>query len=148
MDPRRGPELVGVPRQGTGRIEGLSGKFGTDRGTLGKVPNGSRDPRGVPERVKGPSMRSGIGRETRNGSGEPLECPGRFVGPLGRLGKGQGTLGQDRDGLGDSARGPERVVEEVRNGSGDPRVGPGRVGVPSERFGTGLRTLGEVRNGS
>ena len=53
---------------------------------------------------------------------------------------GRRTLGEARDGLGDT-RG---VVDESR----DPRGGPGRVVGTSRRSGTGRLTLEEVCDGS
>ena len=57
-------------RYGLGRL----GQVRTRSGTLGVIRNGSQDPRGVPERVKGSSGRSETGRgtleEVRDGSGD------------------------------------------------------------------------------
>ena len=53
---------------------GRLGQVWAGSGTLGVIRNGSRDPRGVLERVKGSSGRSETGRgtleEVRDGSGD------------------------------------------------------------------------------
>ena len=73
----------GDPRDGPGRVEGLTGRFMTGQGTIGKVRDWSRVSRGGPERVEGLSGRSGTGRWT-----------------LGRSRTGRVTLPKVRDGLG------------------------------------------------
>ena len=60
-----------------------SRSYGTGRGTLKEVCDGSGDTRGCPERFGGHSGRSGTGRG-------PSELPGT----------GRGTLGEVRDGSG------------------------------------------------
>ena len=69
-----------------------SGRFGTGRGTLGVVQNGSEDPRGRPEWVGGHSGRFGTGQGT-----------------LGKVRAGSETLGEFWDGSFDSWGGPGRV---------------------------------------
>ena len=88
-----GPGRVGVPRGCRRQVGGplvrtetdgrTSGSYGTGRGTLKEVRDGSGDPRGCPERFGGHSGRSGTGRG-------PSELPGT----------GRGTLGEVRDGSG------------------------------------------------
>ena len=51
-------------RDRLGLVGGSSGRFETCRGTLWEVRDGSRDPRGDPGRVEGPTGRSGTGRGT------------------------------------------------------------------------------------
>ena len=86
--------------------QGTLEETGTDRGTLGEVRDGLRDPRG------GPAL----------WSGDPLRGLGRVGGLSARSGTGRGTLGEVRDGLGDPWGGPERVGDpwEVWDGTGDP----------------------------
>ena len=60
-------------------------RSGTSWGTLKEVWDRSRDPRGGPGRVGGPSGRCGTGRRL-----------------LGRSRMGQGTLGEVRDWMGRS----------------------------------------------
>ena len=64
-----------------------------DRGTVGKVRDGSRDRRGGPGQVRGPYR--GLVTDRVD---------------YGKFGKGWGTLGEVRDGLGDPQGGPGRVV--------------------------------------
>ena len=85
-----------------------------DRGTFGEVRDGSGVPQRGPERVGGPSLRSGTGRgtlgEVCDGSGDPrisagwvgrhLGGLGRVEGPSGIFGTGRGTLGEVSDGSG------------------------------------------------
>ena len=64
---------------------GPSGRYGTGRGILGEVHDGSGDPWRGPGGVVGPSERSGRGRRTlekvRDGSSDPRGGPDRFVEP-------------------------------------------------------------------
>ena len=84
----------GVPRRGPERVGGPSLRFGTGRGTLGKVRDRSWDPW------------VGAGWVGRH-----LGGLGRVEGPSGIFGTGRGTLGEVRDGSG--------TCGEVLNGSGD-----------------------------
>ena len=99
------------PRGGLGRVEGPSERSGTGRGTqeevrdgwrtwgrsamgcgtLGVVRDRSRDPRGIPGLIGGPSGRSGMGRRTLD------EVRYR----LGRCVTGRRTLGVVKDESGD-----------------------------------------------
>ena len=84
---------LGDPREGSGRVWGLSGRSGT-----GRVPSlRFRTGRGGPGQVGGPSERFGTGRgtlgEVQDVSGVTMRFPRRVGGPFG----------------------------EVRDGSGDPR---------------------------
>ena len=63
-DPRRGPERVGGPSVGPARVGGHSGRFGTGRGTIGEVRDGSGDAQGVLGRVGGHSGRFVTSRGT------------------------------------------------------------------------------------
>ena len=96
--------VSGDTRGGPRRVEGRSGRSGTGRGNLGEVldrsgtineiedlsgnlgevQDGSRDPRGGPGSVGGPSGRSGTGRgtqrEVREASGNPRGGLARFGG--------------------------------------------------------------------
>ena len=87
-----------------------------DCGTLGEVRDTSRDPRGGPGQIRGPSERSGTGQgtlwEVRDGSGDLRGGPGRIGGPLGRSESGPRTLPEVRNGLGD--------LQKIWDGTGDP----------------------------
>ena len=102
-------------------------------------------------------------RKVRDESGHPERCPGRVGTPYGWSKTRLGTLGEIRDGSGDT-RGGAGTLREVQNGLRDPRkdpgwvkdsrgdpgwVGdlcgdPGQVEGPSGRSGTGQDTLREV----
>ena len=131
-------------------MRGLSGRSGKGRETLGEVRNGSQDPKGGSGRVKGASVRSGMGQG-------PFRGPGRVEGPSGRSGTGRGALRRSRTGsetlpeVQDGSEDHRKFVGQagkVRDMLRDPQKGPGRVGGPSSRFGPGHGALREVRDGS
>ena len=82
----------------------LLGRSGMGQETLGEVRDGSRVSRGGPGRVKGPSVRSRMGR-----------------GPFVRSGTGWGTLKEVWYGSGD----PRGVRDRSRDTSGRSRTGLG-----------------------
>ena len=68
------------------------GRYGTGRGTLEDLRDGSGNPWGGPGRV---------GRylgEVRNGFGDPRKGTGRVGGPSGMTGTGRETIGEVRNG--------------------------------------------------
>ena len=86
---------------GPGRIGRPTGRFKTGQETIGKIQDGSGDPRrfGTVHRTLG---------EVREGSGYPPRCPRRVVGPSEGFGTVVGPSGMSGTGL--------RTHREVRDG--------------------------------
>ena len=143
---------------------GTFGEVWDGTGTVRDVRDVLRDRRGGPQRVVGPSWRSGTRRrpsvmcgtfwgtrrEVWNGSWNIWSDSGRVKGPSGKPEMDWGTLEEVRDKVGGPLlrSGTGKVtLREVREGSGIPQGGPGRVWGPSGRSRMSRSTPEDVRNG-